>query len=215
MPRPFRSPARRGCVLEPRLPGSGLPFYRRLRLEPLEDRRLLAAVTVGNLNDIVDGDVTSIAALIGTPGADGVSLREAILAANADAAADTIDFAVTGTIQLTNVGHAGELAITKSITIDGPGASLLMIRAYAGTTTSGNGSRLFRIDDGAATLKDVFVGGLTFTGGDRTSLSDGADGGAIINSENLTLTGCTISGNQLSGSGGRGVASLVNSVVLP
>lgn len=183
---------------------SVLSFYRRLRLEPLEDRRLLAHATVGNLNDVVNGDVTSIAALIGTPGADGVSLREAILAANADAAADTIDFAVTGAIQLTNVGHAGEIAITNNVTIDGPGASLLTIRAFAGTTSSGDGSRIFRIDDGAATLKDIFIDGLTLTGGDRTLATDGADGGAILNSENLTLTGSTVSGNRATSGNGRG-----------
>jgi hypothetical protein len=32
----------------------------------------------------VNGTTTSIAALIATPGADGISLREAVLAANAD-----------------------------------------------------------------------------------------------------------------------------------
>ena len=204
MPRPFRSPARRGRVLEPRSSPSGLPFYRRLRLEPLEDRRLLATVTVGSLSDVVDGDVSSIAALVSTPGADGISLREAMLAANADAAADTVGFAVTGVIQLTNVGHAGEIAITNSVTIEGPGASLVTIRAFAGTTSSGDGSRIFRIDDGTATLKDIFIEGLTLTGGDRTLATDGADGGAILNSENLTLTACTVSGNRATSGNGRG-----------
>ena len=75
---------------------------RTPRLEPLEDRRLLANVTVGNLNDVVNGTVTSIAALVANNGGDGISLREAILAANADNtdAADVIDFgpSVTGTI---------------------------------------------------------------------------------------------------------------------
>ena len=35
-------------------------FSRRLRFEPLEDRRLLANVTVSNLNDVVNGNVASI-----------------------------------------------------------------------------------------------------------------------------------------------------------
>src|SRR5262245_50610893 len=88
-------------------PLRGLARYsRRLRVELLEDRRLLANVTITNLNDVLNGNTTSIAALIASPGADGISLREGVLAANADAAADTISFgSLTGTIQLTNSGH--------------------------------------------------------------------------------------------------------------
>ena len=56
-------------------------YRRRLRLEPLEDRRLLAVVTVTTLADTVDFN-------------DGVtSLREAIFATNTVPGADTIDFA--------------------------------------------------------------------------------------------------------------------------
>ncbi len=148
------------------------PFRRPLRFESLEDRRLLANVTVSNLNDVVDGDVTSIAALIATPGADGISLREAILAASTNAAADTIDFApsVTGTIQLTNVGHAGELVINHSLAINGPGANLLTIIAYDPTpaTNNGDGSRVFNIDDGTGTVRTISISGLAITGGDVT-----------------------------------------------
>ncbi|MEX2317370.1 MAG: proprotein convertase P-domain-containing protein [Pirellulales bacterium] len=74
---------------------------RRLALEPLEDRRLLAVVEVSNATDVNDGTVTSIAALIAAPGADGgISLREAILAANNTANSggvpDEIHFAIAG-----------------------------------------------------------------------------------------------------------------------
>ena len=46
------------------------------------------------------------------------------MAANADAAADTIGFfgIFPSTIQLTNVGHAGEIVISNNLTITGPGA---------------------------------------------------------------------------------------------
>lgn len=55
--------------------------WRRLRIETLEDRRLLAVVTVGTLDDTVDIY-------------DGVtSLREAIFATNLVGGADTIEFA--------------------------------------------------------------------------------------------------------------------------
>ncbi len=161
---------------------------------------MLANVTVGNTNDVADGDVTSIAALIATPGADGISLREAILTANADAAADTIDFSVSGTIQLTNVGHVGEIAINNIVTINGPGTNLLTIQAFAGSGAVGDGARIFRLDDGsAATFKDVFISGLTLTGGDVAQ-----DGGAIESFENLTVTESVITGNT-AGDDGAGI----------
>lgn len=53
---------------------------------------LLATVTVTNKNDVVNGDTGSIALLIANTGGDGISLREAILAANNTAGLDTISF---------------------------------------------------------------------------------------------------------------------------
>jgi hypothetical protein len=96
-------------------------------------------VTVSNTNDVVNGATSSLAALIASNGGDGISLREAVLAANADTtnASDTIDFAVTGTIPLTNAGHAGEIAIDSNVRINGPGASLLSIQAFSGTAAAG------------------------------------------------------------------------------
>jgi hypothetical protein len=70
-------------------------------MEILEDRRMLAAFTVDSILDNFDP---------GAPTTDGmITLREAILAANTNSAvgdapagsgADTIDFSVTGTINL-------------------------------------------------------------------------------------------------------------------
>ena len=178
------------------------PLVRHLHFEPLEDRRLLANVTVSNLNDVVNGTTSSIANLIANNGGDGISLREAILAANADNTdpADTINFApsVTGTIQLTNVGHAGEIVINSNLTINGPGAELLTIRAFAGTTALGDGARIFNIQIPILT-RNVAINGLTLTGGDVGSTYGG---GAILSFANLTITGSTISGNSASDSGG-------------
>ena len=85
--------------------------------------------------------------LIDTSANDGLTtLREAIAAA---VSADTIDFSVTGTIQLTNVGHVGEIVINKNLTINGPGANVLTIRAFGGTAAAGDGARIFNVDDGA------------------------------------------------------------------
>ena len=93
--------------------------------EALEDRRLLATVTVGNSLDLVNGDTSSIASLIASPGVDGISLREAISAANSTDGADTITFdpavftgGANSLIRLTD----GEFRITDSLTIDASAA---------------------------------------------------------------------------------------------
>jgi predicted outer membrane repeat protein len=156
---------------------------RRVRFEPLEDRRLLS-ITVNTLVDENDGIG------VGT----GTSLREAISAA---VAGDTINFSVTGTINLSIGGSntTKSLLIDKNLTIQGPGADLLTIQAFDPTPTqkNGDGSRIFTIDDGnSASLLDVTISDLTLTGGDVT---DGG-GGAIKSSENLVVANCAIIGNN-------------------
>jgi hypothetical protein len=53
---------------------------------------LAIAVTVTNASNVIDGDVSSMLALIARPGADGISLREAIAAANNTAGPKEIHF---------------------------------------------------------------------------------------------------------------------------
>ena len=78
----------------------------------------LLTVTVGNNADSVNGITTSIAALIATPGGDGISLREAILAANNTPGTDTIAFNISGGgVRTINVGST--LLVTDSVIIDG------------------------------------------------------------------------------------------------
>ena len=164
-----------------RLISGSLSNGRRLRIEPLEDRRLLT-ITVNTLVDEADGSIV-----------DGdISLRDAIAAAPAG---DTINFSVNGTINLTSLG---QLTINKNLTISGPGADLLTIRAYDPTMAAGNGRRVFNIDDGTTSNhKTVAISGLTVTGGDVTG-----DGGAIRSVENLTVSNSTISGSAATGKGG-------------
>ena len=150
---------------------------RPLRFEPLEDRRLLALVTVTTLDDSVDFN-------------DGLtSLREAIFATNLVGGPDTIDFAAgltaggPATILLTQ----GELRITDSLTITGPGADLLTIDASGNDSTptvnDGKGSRVFNIDDGTFSRTSVSIAALRVTGGDMSG-----SGGAIFSVENLHLS---------------------------
>ncbi len=160
---------------------------RRLHVEPLEERRMLAVATVDTELDVVDFT-------------DGVtSLREAIFATNTVAGADVIEIDVSlsgATIDLSQI--LGELSITDSLTIDaGNLAGGLTIDAGDGTDdtfATGDGIRIFNIDDGDnGSNLDVMMVGLTLTGGD----SDDRIGGAIRTLENLSLTASKISGNSI------------------
>src|SRR5262249_30684308 len=121
-------------------------------LEVLEDRCLPSTFTVLNLLDTGPG-----------------SLRAAVAAANTNPGADTINFGTTATIALTS----GELDITDSVTINGPGADAL--------TVSGNhASRVF----GIAGDPTVSIAGLTVANGWTT---DSPGGGIRMTGGTLTL----------------------------
>ena len=185
-------------------------LLRRLAFEPLEDRRLLAVLTVNSLADNVLA-------------ADGfVTLREAVFAANTDTTtdlmhtgngADVIQFDPAlftlgpGTVLL----NMGELAISKSLTIDASGLPNGVTIDATGndpTPTStlddgnalndGDGSRVFRVDDldGGMDI-DVAFDSIVIRGGDTP-----VDGGGILNRENLTLLDSKITGNIAVRGGG-------------
>ncbi len=120
----FRLPLPRAKPRRTPVPGRS----RRLAVEPLEDRRLLAVVTVTNTSDEADGDLTDIPSLIANPGTDGsISLREAILAANHSVNSggpDEIHFAIPaqGVQKIMPNGFgigSGLPAITDPVVLDG------------------------------------------------------------------------------------------------
>jgi predicted outer membrane repeat protein len=175
-----------------------LRWRRRLCFEPLEDRRLLAVIPVTTTTDENNG--TGL-----------VSLREAVGMANTG---DTITFAVNGTIQLLGGAGFGQITIGKSLTIQGPGANLLTIRAFdpdPGGTNNSNGSRVFLIQDPTFAL-NVTISSVTLTNGDPVVIDENDGGGAIRNSENLTLNSCVLSGN-FSPNGGA-IYSTTNTLTL-
>jgi len=132
------------------------------------------------------------------------SLREAIATA---AAGETIDFAVSGVITLTNA----ELLIGKDLTILGPGAGNLTIRR---STANGTPDfRIFNLQAGIGTISGLTLnngraregGGInnesTFTLRDCVIVGNVAtnNGGGINNLGSLTITNCVIRGNSVTG----------------
>jgi CSLREA domain-containing protein len=119
-----------------------------------------------------------------SPTATGNTLREAIAYANSLTGSQTVTFASAltsggpATITLTN----GELDITGSLTITGPGANEL-------TVDGDNNSEIFVVNSQTQTIQDVAITGLTLTDAP----------GAIDDSEDLTLGGDDISNNTGSG----------------
>ncbi|MES1245954.1 MAG: choice-of-anchor Q domain-containing protein [Acidobacteriota bacterium] len=125
-----------------------------------------ATFTVSNLDDSGPG-----------------SLRQAVLDANGAAGADVIQFdaGLTGAIVLSS----GQLAVTDSVDVQGPGAADLAV-------TGLGDSRLFYLYSGQA-LIDVTISGLTLAGGNANV------GGAIADlGENLVLDSVVVVGNVAS-----------------
>ena len=123
------------------------------------------------------------------------SLRAAITAANSG---DTIAFdsgtfpANGGTIiALTS----GRLAVTKDLTISGPGAG--------GLTISDSTDGIFSVTGTNSANVTVAMSGLTLANGNGASgTSNGNGGGIFAYNANLALSGCVFSGDTANGGGG-------------
>ena len=177
-----------------------------LKFYTLESKYLLASVTVSNATDLINApDVTTISALLADDGGDGISLREAITAANNNSDADVITFDSPIFAGPRTISLGSQLpTITENLTINGPGQDLLILDAGLGGDglMNGNGYRIFNIDNGTSNIREVAISGLTLTGGDVDGGFRNGHGGAIFNSENLNLSNITISGNSADVGGG-------------
>ena len=166
------------------------PLSRRLRrLESLEERRLLS-ITVNTLTDELDANI-----------ADGdVSLANALLAATPYETI-TFDPALFASGPATLALTLGELHITKDVSIVGPADNSLVIDASGNDSTpglfDGRGTRIFNINNAGPAYVDVQLRNLTLVAGDAS-----ADGGAIRNLENLTVSNIFVFNNSSRGSGG-------------
>lgn len=113
------------------------------------------------------------------------SLREAILQANASPGADTIEFASgarSGTIAL----ESGELEISESLKINGPGSAVLVIDAQ-------NDSRVFNFSSATG---DLLLDRITLTGGSTSSRGGGV---FFASTGMLTVSNSTVSNNHTDG----------------
>lgn len=116
------------------------------------------------------------------------SLRAAVQEANAHPGADTITFAVAGTITLAS----GELAVSDDLTVDGPGARNL-------TISGGDISRIFHIEPGVT----ASLSGLTLTHGSAGFNQPYYWGGAVFDDHaTLKLSDSTIADNHAVEGGG-------------
>ena len=133
-------------------------------LDPLEGRALLSTLVVTNNHDSGTG-----------------SLRQVIDDAHSG---DTVTFAPSlrgEVITLTS----GELDVSQSLAIDGPGAGQLAV-------SGDDASRVFEINGGAT----VTISGLLITDGQAVQ------GGGIFNSGTLTLKNCDVAANQAAATAG-------------
>ena len=208
-----------------------------LNFEKLEARQLLAAITVGNATDILSpaADTSSIVALVDNDGGDGISLREAIAAANNTVGEDAITFdagVFTGgdnsLIRLTQ----GQLSIGDNLSIDATSVGGVVITGDADgddiTFTGTNvtdveaSSRMSLLNDNSPVLhfqsptfgplEKLTLTGLTITGGRSTT--DGGGSGVQFYRANLILNESVVSGNSVMFSSGGAIYTRTGSVYL-
>jgi len=151
------------------------------------------------------------------------TLRDAVAAANLNAGADTITFASTlsgDTITL-DIAGKGHIAITDSLTIQGPGANLLTVSG-GGVASSVDGGIFYDrvyVGGNSLTLSGITLSGgstvgkggaLSFAYGHLTlsrvaiqnSYAQAFGGGFYKGSGTLNVNYSTISGNSAGSSGG-------------
>ena len=167
----------------------------------------LAVLSVTQTDDVVNGDVTSVAALTAADGGDGISLREAIIAVNNDTPGHTIRLGagihhLLGAASDESFAADGDLDIRNDVTIAGSSAGESVIDA------TGLTEGVFDVLVGATLqLTDV-----TVTGGNAVG---GVGGGARV-AGSLVTDRVVFINNQASLGGAlhvSGIADLTDTVI--
>ncbi|MBD9360635.1 DUF4347 domain-containing protein [Methylomonas fluvii] len=163
----------------------------------------VGAIVVTNTSDTISAsaDTSSINALIASDGGDGISLREAIAAANNTAGTDYIYFGISGS-SVHSINLTAPLTITSQVVLD----------ATSDDSFSANGSRPAIVLNGAGSVQD----GIQLYGGSDGSTIRGlviqnftGDGIDIAGSNGHTIAGNWI-GLNATGSGAAGNALGIN-----
>ena len=167
------------------------------------------SVTVNTTIDENNGNTTSIAALISTPGGAGISIREAVLAANNEPSGSTVNITIpAGNYSITiagvdNTGQLGDIDVlvaavagNKTVNIIGAGAATTIITGLAG-------ERIFEVHANSVAGSSIAfsITGVTLTGGSPATSS----GGAILAGrpgDVTTVTNCIFSNNVSTNAGG-------------
>jgi predicted outer membrane repeat protein len=193
----FLDPRRSGKVARP-----ASILFRPREFEHLEIRAMLNGdVAVSTTADVVDGNISSDAALAANPGPDGrISLREALAAADNtpsnSGAVNTINMPV-GTYTITGQLQVGNSTNTFC-TITGTGINSTIIQQTDGV------NRVLEVDPGHVGGVEVDISKVAFTGGNTGGADGLLGGGAILASGNdaLSLLNSTFSNNVSSADGG-------------
>jgi len=174
-----------------------------LTLLPVSHIAWAATVTVNSTTDVSDGDTSSIASLIASPGPDGViSLREAIEAASNTSGSDIINFN-TSVFPLASPATIAILSplptIGSDTTIDGSTAGVILA---GGSGLPGDTSGL--VIDGAS---NVVIKGLEILNFPNTGifLINGANNNTIGGINATPGGACSGDCNLISGNGSHGV----------
>jgi len=140
-------------------------------------RAFFVLAIAGSLLDLPSAEAATITVMNANDSGAG-SLRQALADANDG---DTIDFDTS----LNAIGVvSGELVVDKSVTISGPGPGAANLFVY-----NDGLNRVFHITNAVT----VSISGLTITNG----LADDRGGAGILNDHStLTVSNCTINGNQ-------------------
>ncbi|MCX7554870.1 right-handed parallel beta-helix repeat-containing protein [Marinicella sp. S1101] len=140
------------------------------------------------------GETITVTSVSDEPEAGLITLREAIAISNDVSGAaiefDSEVFSVPQTITLSN----GNMLISESVTINGPGKDLL-------TIDGAQNSKIFRIDNDDESLINAEINDITLTNG-QTNADEDRAGGCIFSFENLTLNNSTISNCRSDGRAG-------------
>ena len=162
-------------------------------------QQTLRTIYVTNTTDDVNGDLTAggsttaIDDLLADDGGDGISLREAIIAANQTAGHDTI-ILTSETYELSETNTLdeeffGDLDVSDDLTIIGTSPN-------ATTIKGASGFRVFEVTGGVLTLENLAI-----TGG-QASGNQAGGGIFVANGATLSATRVSVHDNQAEDGGG-------------